>query len=315
VDRVLDRATRKASLKRFWTTQNAQILAVTTLPGTTPQYVDSDGTDVWVANTSPGTVARVRGSDGKLLETWTGAFSPQGIVAAAGLVFVAGNTGSTTPGNLYRINPSQAAGVVTTVTSNLGASPRGIAFDGARVWTANNGNPPGQGSISIVSPGTTIPWGTSTVSFGFGNPFGVVFDGANVWVTDQGAGTLLKVDVGGAILQTVTVGTVPALPAFDGVNIWVPNALTNSVSVVRASSGTVLATLTANGMNEPYSAAFDGERILVTNLGANAVSLWKAADLNTIGNFNLGTAIGAGACSDGLSFWFAIPSSGAIARF
>jgi DNA-binding beta-propeller fold protein YncE len=91
-----------------------------------------------------------------------------------------------------------------------------------------------------------------------------VYDGANIWITDQTANTLLKLDGGGAVLQTVTVGTNPAVPIFDGTNIWVPNYVSNSLSVVRAASGTVLATLTGNGMNHPRAAAFDGQRVLVT---------------------------------------------------
>jgi hypothetical protein len=82
-------------------------------------------------------------------------------------------------------------------------------------------------------------------------------------------------------------------------------------------AGTVLATLTGNGMNGPQQAAFDGERILVTNNDGNSVSLWKASDLTPIGNFSTGTgSFGAfGACSDGLNFWITLFSTGKLARF
>ena len=83
----------------------------------------------------------------------------------------------------------------------------------------------------------------------------------------------------GAVLQTVTVGSGPNFPAFDGANIWVPNLASASVSVVRASSGAVLQTLTGNGLNFPQAAAFDGQRVLVTNfLGANR-SLQRRSEL------------------------------------
>lgn len=39
----------------------------------------------------------------------------------------------------------------------------------------------------------------------------------------------------------------------------------NAVSVVRTSTGTILASLTGNGWDFPLAAAFDGERILITN--------------------------------------------------
>ena len=106
---------------------------------------------------------------------------------------------------------------------------------------------------------------------------------------------------------------------FDGINIWVPNLNSNSVSVVRATgglAGTVLATLTGNGLAGPTQAAFDGERILITNAGANSVSLWKASDLSSIGTFSTGTFTSPfGVCSDGLNFWITLNAPGHLARF
>lgn len=87
------------------------------------------------------------------------------------------------------------------------------------------------------------------------------------------SGKLLKLDANGAILQTVTVGSGPQVPVFDGANIWVPNDFSESVSVVRASTGAVIATLTGNGLSGSAAAAFDGERVLITNYSGNSVSL------------------------------------------
>src|SRR5512141_2249195 len=72
VDGVLKRGSRRAALDQFWTAQNASVLGLTTV-GSSPVLLKSDGSDVWVANNGgSGSVSRVRGSDGKLLETWTG---------------------------------------------------------------------------------------------------------------------------------------------------------------------------------------------------------------------------------------------------
>ena len=309
VDRVLLRGSRRAALDQFWTTQNDTVLGLTTL-GSGPILLKSDGADIWVTHSAGASVSRVRASDGKLLETWTGASSAYGVLVAMGRIFV---TGVTSPSNLYMIDPGQAAGAVTTVASKLGVDPTGIAFDGARVWTANVSFP---GSVSIVTPGATIPWTVTTITTGFSNPAGALYDGAKVWVTDRGAGTLLKLDSAGATLQTVTVGTNPEFPAFDGTNIWVPNFSSSSVSVVRASSGAVLQTLTGNGLSVPFAAAFDGERVLVANANGNSVSLWKAADLTALGFFATGSSTGPrGACSDGVNFWIALNTAGKLARF
>jgi hypothetical protein len=301
---------RRAALDQFWTPQNAAAVGLTSV-GATPVLLKSDGADIWVANfLGGGTVSRVRASDGKSLESWTGALNAFGVVVAMGRVLV---TGFRSPGNLYLIDPTQAAGAVTTAASNLGNSPNGITFDGARVWTAN-----ASGSVSIITPGATIPWNVTTVTTGFSSPTGALYDGTNVWVTDINLGALLKLDSSGAILKTVTVGVQPQFPAFDGANIWVPNNGSDSISVVRVSDGAVVRTLTGNGLIGPVHAAFDGQRVLVTNNNGatSTVSLWKAADLAPLGSFTIGPGnVPFGACSDGVNFWITLPSAGKLVRF
>ncbi len=308
VDRVLVRDSRRAALNQFWTPQNRDNLTVVTLGFSAPSF-KSDGADVWVPSEFGDKVVRVRGSDAKLLETWTGAGSGSAVLVAQGLVFV---TGKLSPGRLYALDPAQPAGAVTTLASNLGGSPTGIAFDGGRIWTANQAG----GSVSIVTRAASPPWTVTTAAAGFIHPTGILYDGGNVWVTDLTAGTLLKLDASGAILQTVTVGSFPAFPVFDGTNIWVPGVGDSTLSVVRASSGALLATLTGNGLDGPTAAAFDGQRILVTDQNSDSVSLWKAADLTPIGSvsFGLGTVPQA-ACSDGVHFWLMLNATGALARF
>ena len=107
----------------------------------------------------------------------------------------------------------------------------------------------------------------------------------------------------------------PQIPTFDGNNIWVPNYSSNSVSVVRASTGAVLATLTGNGLiGTPGAAAFDGQRVLVTNTD-NQVSLWKAADLTALGFLSTGPGTGPTfACSDGINFWIVLLGTKMLAR-
>ena len=306
VDGTLKRGSRRAAMNRFWIPQGSAAIGLTSI-GTSPGFLSADGVDIWSANGN-NTVSRVRAGDGKLLENWTGATSAHAIVTAIGRVFVTGAQG---PGLLYRIDPSQPAGVVTTVASNLGTGPSGIAFDGSRLWTADFG-----GSVSIVTPGPGIPYSVNIVSSGFTTPNGILFDGAKIWITDFNPGTLLKLDFTGAVLQTVTVGSGAVAPIFDGNSIWVPNYNVSTVSVVRASTGAVLATLTGNGLGGPAAAAFDGERILVTNGGLNSVSLWKAADLSPLGSFSTGAATSPlGVCSDGVNFWIGLSGANQIARF
>jgi DNA-binding beta-propeller fold protein YncE len=303
LDQSLKRGSKRAALRQFWTPGTGDDLALTALGGS-PALVETDGADLWVANGN-NTVSRVRASDGKLLETWTGATNASGVISAEGRIFV---TGQTTPGSLYQIDPTQPAGAVTTLTTSLGGNAIGISFDGSRIWTANTA-----GSVSII---TLNPLSVSTVTLGFTFPGGILYDGANIWVTDVGVDKLFKLDSSGAIIQTVSMGSQPAFPAFDGTNIWVPNQNANTVAVVRAATGTVLATLTGNGLGFPELASFDGERMLITSIDGNTVSLWKASDLSPLGF--VGTGMNSnpiGACSDGLNFWIALSGTGKLARF
>ena len=263
VDRTLQRENRRASLDRFWTTKTLYDQALVAL-GSGPQFVKSDGTDLWISDPTDDLITRIRGSDGRFLQNWISGFNPSGLLVATGRIFVGGNL---SPGRLYMIDPSQNAGAVTTVASDLGNFPQSLAFDGVKIFVGNF-----SGSVSIATPGSVVPWTVATVTTGFAAVSGVVFDGTSVWAADSNADRLFKLDSAGSILQTVTVGNAPTFPVFDGGNIWVPGAST--VTVVRASSGAILATLTGNGLTNAWQASFDGERILVTNQ-ADSVSLWN----------------------------------------
>jgi hypothetical protein len=312
VDQVLTRASRRAALNQWWTPQTTNAMQMIAL-GQVPAYCAADGENIWVSASIGlvGEVVQVQASTGKVLGTWTGATYSQGVVVAGGKIYVVG-----APSRLLVIDPTQPPGAVTVAASNLGGGggvAQGIAFDGTHLWTANAGPP---GSVSIITPQATTPYPVTTVSTGFSSPEGIVYDGVYIWVTDNSAGTLLKLDSAGAILQTVAVGNGPRIPVFDGANIWVPNTLSNSLTVVQASTGNVVATINAdssNQLNSPTTASFDGERVLVTNF--ESVTVFKAADLSVITNVTTGGASTFAACSDGINFWITLYSAEALARF
>ncbi len=115
------------------------------------------------------------------------------------------------------------------------------------------------------------------------------------------------------------MGRVRNILAFDGANIWVPNTGDNSITVVQASTGNIVATIAAdasNQLNRPVAAGFDGERILVTNLNGNSVSLFKAADLSLIANVSTGASTNPDQpCSDGVNFWVPLSATNKMLRF
>lgn len=306
LDQSVKRSVRRTAMRQTWTTQSAANLGLTVVGGG-PRLVESDGADLWVANNASGTVSRVRASDGTNLGTWTGAVQAYGVLVAMGKVFV---TGGTSPGSLYQIDPTLPPAVVTTVAATLPNSPFGISYDGTRIWVA---------AAAGVSYITLNPTAVTNVTAGFTTPVGIIFDGSSIWVTDAGDNTLKKLNSDGTIAMSVSVGIQPQFPGFDGINIWVPNFTGSSVSVVRATgglAGTVIATLTGNGLGTPIQAAFDGERVLVTNLNSQTLSLWRASDLTAIGSFSTGAGtFPLGASSDGVNFWITLSTSTQLARY
>jgi S-layer family protein len=307
LDSELRRGSLKAALDQWGDPSFAS--AATTNVDSEPAWPKSDGADIWVP--SGHTISRVRASDGRLLETWTGAGLPFAVLVARGRIFIV--DGSET-GHLYRIDPKQPPGDVSLVT-NAGSFPRGVTTDGTSIWVANSQVvrkiDPGNGDVTIVS--------------GFDSAFGMLYDGSNVWVTEDH--TVKKLAANGNVLRTITVDPGNSLlgnPTFDGINIWVGAAIGDSVVVIRAkdsqgnslSQPFLLATLTGNGLDGPVSAAFDGERILVTNINADSVSLWKASSMEPLGSVSLPAGSAPyGACSDGVNFWVTLKGTNKLVKF
>jgi hypothetical protein len=300
VNQALARSSRRAALGQWWTTESPDALGLTSV-GAGPGACASDGTDVWT-RVGAG-IARVRASDGALLETW-GAVNPGGsVLIAMGRIFFV-----SFPGGLQMIDPAQPPGTASAVAQVNGAR---LAFDGERIWAADQTG----FTVEIITPGPTLPWATTSVQLpgGTSEPTGILFDGSNVWVTTNPGRSLLRLDRYGDVLQTVFLGdeSAPAAPVFDGTNLWVPD-LMGKVNVVRTSDGTVIATLTGNGLDVPLASAFDGLRVLVTV--PNGVSVWNAADLSPIG-FTPIAGNPSVPCSDGINFWIPLATTGQLARY
>ena len=65
-------------------------------------------------------------------------------------------------------------------------------------------------------------------------------------------------------------GTAPYGVAFDGINIWVTNLVSNNVTKLNAATGAVVGTYAAG--DSPRAIAFDGANIWVTNFNIDKVS-------------------------------------------
>jgi hypothetical protein len=307
LDQSLKRGSRRAAIGQWWMPQIPESLGHTSV-GSIPLFVKSDGDLIWIANFSGNSVTCIRASDGKLFNVYTGVTKPRALLVAKGKIYVAGDEPT---GKLYSIDPSVNS--PAAFVANIGSNPVALAFDGENIWCTNfvgnlyrinfAPNP----IVTVVDPGLSIPGG-------------LVYDGTSLWVVDQGSNKIKKLNQDGtSVIQEVAVGSLAQHPVFDGMNIWVPNFNNNTVTVIRTSTGVVLATLTDNGLNGPGQAAFDGERIMVVNKTGNSVSLWKATDLTPLGSFSTGTTDGGSnpvsVCSDGLNFWIVLSGYDQLARF
>jgi DNA-binding beta-propeller fold protein YncE len=87
--------------------------------------------------------------------------------------------------------------------------------------------------------------------------------------------------------------------------MWVANNSDNSITKLRASDGTPLATIPgspANGLNGPRGLAFDGANIWVTNNNAHTVSEFRASDASFVRVFTISTQA-FGVAFDGANVW------------
>jgi DNA-binding beta-propeller fold protein YncE len=317
-DSALKRGNRRAALQQWWQPKTFFLLRSTHSLDGTPAKIASDGVELWIAINTGDKMARVRASDGVRLEPYIGVVNPHDVLIAAGYVFVTSLQGPSTSGRVYRIDPQKLPdeSLATTLFALTGSNPTGITFDGNYFWTANNSGGLAGGSITRI----THSGNGDSFSAGFIAPSDILWDGENLWVADFAADRVRRVDpLTGAVLQSIVVGNAPRELLFDGANLWVSNFFDDSVTVIRAVGalrGTVLQTLTGNGIDGPAGLAFDGERVLVTNLSGDSVSLFKAADLTPLGNvFNGTNTLPLAACSDGLNFWIVRQGLGDIARF
>ena len=149
-----------------------------------------------------------------------------------------------------------------------------------------------------------LPW-AACASYPVGtNPYGVAFDGANIWVANAGSNTVTKLLAStGATVGTYPVGTIPTGVAFDGANIWVANEYSSTVTKLLAFTGATVGTYPV-GTN-PYGIAFDGANIWVANRGSSTVTKLLASTGATVGTYTVGDYPSLGIAFDGANIWVA----------
>ena len=315
LDQSLKRGSQRAALGQWWTSRNPAAHDKTTVLSA-PRHLVSDGEHIYVCGGGNG-ISKVRASTGEVIaNVATIVDNPDGLLVAGGYLWLVGERSDISS---FVIETKSLDNLSFGVNRSIsGTAPTGLTFDGENIWTANSGDGSTGGSLTRFNI-STYAQTTYTSGFNFTSPHSILYDGASLWVTVPSADVVRRVNPAtGAVEQNVAVGNYPKSLVFDGTNLWV-TCLSNQVYVIRAVGalqGTVLATLSGNGLSEPVQAAFDGERILVTNYVGDSVSLWKASDLTPIGTFPLPpTSTPYGVCSDGTKFWISLLYEDQIVSF
>src|SRR5215469_120192 len=92
-----------------------------------------------------------------------------------------------------------------------------------------------------LSSGLAAQTGVCQAVVGSGGPTALTLDNnGNVWAAFFSGNYILQISTNCTVLQKIFVGSGPNGIAFDGVNIWVANFNSNTISKVNASTGAFL---------------------------------------------------------------------------
>lgn len=216
-----------------------------------------------------------------------------------------------------RISPSDGSPVGQSIAVDFG--PFGIVFDGTSIWVA----------CAIANSVTRIRASDGTVQGGYlpvgSFPLAIAYDWVNklIWTVNNQGGTVSRLNQsdGSSAGPDIKVGTQPISLTFDGTNVWVVNTAEATISLIKASDGTIgnpipsqkALQLTFDGTNvwaacydgtvkkfdsagnaigvsqtgctDPSAILWDGTYIWVADVGTNTVSVLQGADGTVVGVF------------------------------
>lgn len=275
------------------TSQPRQSIGTTVKVGDQPHGVAFDGENIWTANFAdfPGTVTKVRVSDGKVLGTFQVGRKPLGVTFDGTNIWVSDSFDNAV--TKLRASDGKLLGTFSV------ESPWWMTSDGNNIWVPTYGT---KGSITKLQSSDGKNLGTFATG-GEGGSMAAAFDGSNIWVTNfsgAGNGTVSKLRPSdGKILGLYSVGPNPLGITFDGEFIWVANMGGASVTKLRAADGQLMGTFAVPP--EPYAVVCDGKYIWVT--GALALTKLQASDGVEVAKYSLGNT--AGIAFDGKNVWVA----------
>ncbi|MGB7124963.1 MAG: hypothetical protein WBE40_08955 [Thermoplasmata archaeon] len=268
--------------------------------GSEPTAVTYDGAngDLYVTDNGSGAVSVIRGSTNTVVATIGVGSGP------AGATFDSGN------GNVYVANQgSDSVSVIRASNNSVAATVSG--FSGPQAVACDVGN--GDVYVTDEDSNTVGVIGGSTNSLVATVPVGAGPDGAayagstgDVYIANQGAASLSVIStllmmggitpylrgVGslGVAAPAIPVGESPNSAVYEGANgnVYVTDNRSDSVSVINASTDSVVATVPVGGA--PEGVAYDGEDgdLYVANTATDNVSVISAATNRVVATIPVG---------------------------
>jgi hypothetical protein len=143
----------------------------------------------------------------------------------------------------------------------------------------------------------------------------MVSDGVNIWVGNAGSGTVSKLRASdGQLLATIPVGRTPGSLAFDGENIWVSAGDDYKVVKLRVSDGAVLGSIT---VAQPGGLAFDGTNVWVGNNvpSGSVTKIAGTGPLTVLGVYPTDQSFSLNVAFDGTNIWAVNSGSWSVTKF
>ena len=181
---------------------------------------------------------------------------------------------------------SMSVSVISTLTNKVDttisvkANPHGVAYDPANneIYVANQGS----GTVSVID--ATRNTVISDIFPGVLNPEDVVYDLANNDLYVTGSSNFLAIINGStnSVIKDVAVGSHPFGGAYDSTHkrMYITNSFSNDVSVINATTNTVIGTTTIPVGSRPFGIAFNpsNNATYVSNSLSNTVSVVSTLD-------------------------------------
>ncbi len=281
------------------------ITTIALLPGSHPVFVSSaQNSLMYVINSgansqcpNTGSISTIAVSTLSVTSTVCVGVNPTSMVQipATNIIYVLNQGDTNNPASISVFSPGSGVSATITSANGLGANPVSltVSTDSNWVFVATQGSGGTAGALDIISAGASSVG--ASVPLGVQPTFSVIDPVLNrLYVTNTGDNTVSVFDATNVnfsnmpampTLATVNVGTGPVgLTALvDGTKFYVANAGSDDVTVVSASSYSVLSTVALAAGANPVWIASDptASRVYVANQGTTNTTIIQTSN-NTV---------------------------------